>query len=116
MGLTIDERAVCEAIASRGEELVALASTLIAFDTTARNPGDPPREEAALQGFLAERLTAAGAEVDVFEPDAAAFAAIVEPLQQRRPQLFHPLTPDGASGAATRDTEPGGGSHAGQPN
>lgn len=51
-----------------------------------------------------------------FEPDAAAFAAIVEPLQQRRPQLFHPLTPDGASGAATRDTEPGGGSHAGQPN
>jgi acetylornithine deacetylase len=73
MALSDAERAVCEAIAAGREQLVALASRLIAFDTTARNPGDPPRDEAALQSYLAERLSA-GAEVDVFEPDAAALA------------------------------------------
>jgi acetylornithine deacetylase len=72
MALTGSERAVCETIAERRDELVALASALIAFDTTARNVGDPPRQEAALQGFLADRLRATGAEVDVWEPDADA--------------------------------------------
>jgi acetylornithine deacetylase len=70
MALDAREESVCAAIGSARDELVALASSLVAFDTTARNPGDPPREEAPLQEFLAERLSAAGAEVDVFEPDA----------------------------------------------
>jgi acetylornithine deacetylase len=74
MGLSHDEQRVCETIAARREELVALASALIAFDTTARNPGDPPRGEAALQDFLAARLRGLGADVDVFEPDPAALA------------------------------------------
>ncbi|HYZ82625.1 MAG TPA: M20/M25/M40 family metallo-hydrolase [Solirubrobacteraceae bacterium] len=68
------ERHVCEAIAGRRQELVDLAATLIAFDTTAREVGDPPREEAALQQHLADRLAAGGAEIDLFEPDAAALA------------------------------------------
>jgi acetylornithine deacetylase len=72
MARSAGERAVCEAIAERGGEIVALASALIGFDTTARNVGDPPREEAALQAFLADRLRASGAEVDVWEPDAGA--------------------------------------------
>jgi acetylornithine deacetylase len=72
MGLTGEERRVCEAIAARGDELVELAGTLIGFDTTARDPGDPPRQEADLQQYLASRLAAAGAEIDLFEPDAAA--------------------------------------------
>jgi acetylornithine deacetylase len=72
MGLSDVERSVCEAIESRRDELVALASELVAFDTTARDSGDPPREEAALQAFLAQRMHAAGAEIDLFEPDAAA--------------------------------------------
>src|SRR4051794_987324 len=72
MGLSDVERSVCEAIESRTDELVALASTLIGFDTTAREPGDPPRQEAALQRHLADRLAAAGAEIDLFEPDAQA--------------------------------------------
>jgi len=70
MGLAGQERRVCEAIEARRNELVALASTLIAFDTTARMPGDPPREEAQLQEYLAERLRDADARIDLFEPDS----------------------------------------------
>jgi acetylornithine deacetylase len=72
MGLSDAERLVCEEIERRRNELVALASDLIAFDTTARAVGDPPRQEAPLQEYLAARLRAAGAEVDVWEPDAEA--------------------------------------------
>ena len=74
MGLTDKESRVCEAIADGREDLVALAGALIGFDTTARNPGDPPRQESGLQEYLASRLGSAGAEIDLFEPDAAALA------------------------------------------
>jgi acetylornithine deacetylase len=72
--LTDAEWRVCGAIAAAEEELVALLCALIAFDTTTHAVGDPPREEAALQAFLADRLGRAGATVDVWEPDAAALA------------------------------------------
>ncbi len=72
MPLTDAEQRVCDEIASRREELVDLAGSLIAFDTTAREVGDPPRQEAALQQYLAARLTAAGAIADLWEPDAQA--------------------------------------------
>lgn len=72
MALSDDERRVCDELGRRRDELVALASDLIGFDTTARNVGDPPREEAALQEYLAARLRATGAEIDLWEPDAAA--------------------------------------------
>jgi acetylornithine deacetylase len=72
MGLTDAERNVCEAIEAGRGELVALARTLIAFDTTAREVGDPPRDEAALQEYLGEVLREAGAEVDLWEPDGDA--------------------------------------------
>jgi acetylornithine deacetylase len=74
MALSELECRVGDAIEARRDELVELASALIAFDTTARNVGDPPRQEAALQRYLAERLGAAGAEVDVWEPDGDALA------------------------------------------
>jgi acetylornithine deacetylase len=65
---------------------VALASELIAYDTTTRSdPGDPARQEAQLQEHLAERLRAAGAEVDVWEPSPEDVAG-------------HPLTPAGGIG------------------
>jgi acetylornithine deacetylase len=70
--LTDREQAACHQIAAGHDQLVALAADLIGFDTTAREVGDPPRDETALQSYLAERLRAAGAEVDMFEPDAAA--------------------------------------------
>jgi acetylornithine deacetylase len=82
-------------VAERERDLVDLASTLIGFDTTARNPGDPPRQEADLQGHLAERLARSGAEVDLFEPDAAAMAGrpLVPPGLDfsGRPQLIATL-------------------------
>lgn len=68
------ERRVTEAIQARRDELVELAADLIGFDTTAREVGDPPRDEAALQDHLAGRLRAAGADVDIFEPSEAELA------------------------------------------
>jgi len=71
VNLTERERQIVDAVAARRDELVALASTLIGFDTTARNTGDPPRDEASLQAYLGARLAAAGARVEIFEPAAA---------------------------------------------
>lgn len=82
MALTTLEQELIEELAAREGEIVGLASDLIRFDTTSRLVGDPPREEAALQRHLADRLAAAGFEIDLFEPDAA-------PLQGK------PLVPPG---------------------
>jgi acetylornithine deacetylase len=101
--LTGAERAVCAAIERRRAELVELAAQLIHFDTTAREVGDPPREEAALQEYLARRLTEIGAEVDLWEPDADALAGrpLVPPgLDFRgRPQLIARLAGGGGGRA-----------------
>lgn len=82
MALSDAERAVRDAIEARADELVALASGLIACDTTARGVGDPPRQEERLQRLLAERLAGAGARTDLFEPDPGELAGA-------------PLVPDG---------------------
>jgi acetylornithine deacetylase len=67
------EQRVCDEIDVRRDELVQLASDLIGFDTTARKAGDPPRDEAPLQVYLAGRLGAAGATTELIELDAAEF-------------------------------------------
>ena len=91
MALSETEQQVVAEIARREDELVALASALIGFDTTARAPEDPPREEQAFQDHLAGRLRAAGADVELFEADSADFAG--KPLYppgmgfEGRPQL-----------------------------
>jgi acetylornithine deacetylase len=94
------ERSVCNAIDEGRDELVELASALIGFDTTAREVGDPPRQEAALQEYLAEGLLAYGAEIDLFEPDAAQLAGaplVPEGLDfAGRPQLIATLRGSGA--------------------
>ena len=91
--------ASADAIADGRDELVELASALISFDTTAREVGDPPRQEAALQDYLAEGLLAYGAEIDLFEPDAAAMAGaplVPEGLDfAGRPQLIATLRGSG---------------------
>jgi acetylornithine deacetylase len=71
MALTDAERLVLDAVAARRDDIVALATELIAFDTTA---GDESREEAALQRHLRERLDGAGAETDLWEPDDSVVA------------------------------------------
>ena len=95
MPLSELERSVCDAIADGQGELVELASALIAFDTTAREVGDPAREEAPLQEHLAARLRAAGAEIDLFEPEVGELAGaplVAEGLDfAGRPQLIATL-------------------------
>lgn len=90
--LTEIEQRICEEISHRRDELVALASDLIGFDTTTRTHNDEPaREEAALQTYLAARLRAAGAETEVWEPapEDVAGSPIVPPGLgfQGRPQM-----------------------------
>jgi acetylornithine deacetylase len=68
------EQRIVGAIAAGRDELVELVTDLVAFDTTAREPSDPPRQESNMQEYLADRLRAAGAAVDVWEPEAADIA------------------------------------------
>jgi acetylornithine deacetylase len=63
------ERRVAEAARARRDDLVALTAALVACDTTARDAGAPPRDEARLQALLAARLAALGAEIDLWEPE-----------------------------------------------
>ncbi len=62
------EEEVVELVRAGRDELVDLVGELVALDTTARMPGDPPRDEERLQRLLAARLRAIGAEVDLWEP------------------------------------------------
>ena len=74
MAVGAQEQRICEEVERRRDDLVELASQLIRFDTTAWSPGDPARDEARLQGLIAERLAAAGAEVELWEPSPGAVA------------------------------------------
>ncbi len=85
----LEERVVA-AVREGQEELVGLVSELVAFDTTARNPGDPARQEAELQACLKRRLDALGAETDVWEPPPTGVGNRVVPDGldfEGRPQL-----------------------------
>jgi len=62
------EERVVGVVREARDELVALVSELVACDTTARDPGEPPREEERLQRILERRLRASGAETELWEP------------------------------------------------
>jgi acetylornithine deacetylase len=79
------ERRVIDEIEHRQSELVDLLATLVGFDTRAPDADLGPREEAALQACLAQRLRAAGMRVEVWEPDVAALPATRYPI----PEGFH---------------------------
>ncbi|MDQ3716218.1 MAG: ArgE/DapE family deacylase [Actinomycetota bacterium] len=64
------EDCVLEAIAAGRDELVDLVTTLIGFDTTTRDGVGPARQERDLQEYVGKRLSAVGAEVDIWEPAA----------------------------------------------
>ncbi|MDE3132676.1 MAG: M20/M25/M40 family metallo-hydrolase [Acidobacteriota bacterium] len=103
MSLSPEEQRVCQRVADRADDLVALASALIGFDTTARSPGEPPRQEEQLQAYLAERLgRGAGAAIELFEPDAAVMAGrpLVPPGLDftGRPQLIATFRGRGGGG------------------
>ncbi|MEU6660423.1 ArgE/DapE family deacylase [Streptomyces sp. NPDC046821] len=66
---SVDTEAVLAAIESRTDDLIALTSDLVGFDTTVRGDAcEKARDEADLQEYLAARLRAAGATADVFTP------------------------------------------------
>jgi acetylornithine deacetylase len=69
--LTTLERSVTEEIERRREDLVGLLCDLVAFDTQAPDPDYAPRDEAALQDYVARRLRSAGLAVRVWEPEPA---------------------------------------------
>ena len=70
MGLRSDlEETVVGVVRESRDELVALVGELIACDTTARDPGEPPREEATLQRILESGCARSGAETDLWEPE-----------------------------------------------
>jgi acetylornithine deacetylase len=86
------ERRVAEEVERRRPALVDLLATLVGFDTRAPDPDLAPRDEAALQEYLATRLRAAGLEVELWEPDAAALPPHGYPIPgghhfRGRPQL-----------------------------
>jgi acetylornithine deacetylase len=86
------ERAAVAEVERRADDIVSLAIDLIGFDTTTRETIDAPaREEAGCQDYIAGRMRAAGAEVDVWEPppEDVAGSRLVTPgwRFEGRPQL-----------------------------
>ena len=100
------ERRVVETVRGMRGELVSLTRALVALDTTARDAGAPPRDEAELQRLLAARLDVLGAEIDLWEPQpTGAGGQFVPPGLDfvGRPQLVARL----AGGAGRRDAGAG---------
>lgn len=102
--MPLEERVVA-AVRESGDELVAFVTDLVAFDTTARNVGDPPRDEAALQDYLRGRLEALGAAVDLWEPEPTGRGNLYVPDDLEfggRPQLAARLPGAGGPASAER--------------
>jgi acetylornithine deacetylase len=79
MKRSVREEKVVAAVRARRDELADLVGELVAYDTTARDAGVPARDEAALQAALARRMTALGAEVDLWEPEPTGAGGRYEP-------------------------------------
>jgi acetylornithine deacetylase len=98
------ERRVTDEVARRREELAGLLCELVAFDTRTPDAGYVPRDEAALQGYVAERMRAAGLAVRVWEPEPAELPPSRYPIPaglvfRGRPQLV--ATAKGTGGGRT---------------
>jgi acetylornithine deacetylase len=102
--LTPLERRVTEEVERRRGELCDLLRELVAFDTRAPDPDLAPRDEAALQEYVAARMRAAGLAVRVWEPEPAdlprsRYAIPPGHHFRGRPQLV--ATAQGAGGGRT---------------
>ena len=99
-----DRAAGGDEVARRRDDLADLVCELVAFDTRAPDPDYAPRDEAALQDYVAARLRAAGLAVRVWEPEPAALPPSRYPIPEGhrfrgRPQLL--ATASGAGGGRT---------------
>jgi acetylornithine deacetylase len=93
------EEHVLEIVREARDEIVGLTGELIRCDTTARDVGDPARDEERLQRLLAAHLASLGADVDVWEPHDTGTGNrfIPDHLEFRgRPQLLARLSGAGA--------------------
>ena len=82
------EQRVVDEVERRRDDLVELTSTLIGFDTRS---DELPGEEAALQAHLAGRLSEAGLEVELWEPEPYVVTGVAVPPGfsfEGRPQLL----------------------------
>ena len=91
--LTALEERVVEEVAGREEELTGLLVDLVAFDTRAPDADYAPRDEAALQAYVAGRMRSAGLAVRVWEPEAGELPPTRYPIPEGhhfrgRPQLL----------------------------
>ena len=98
------ERRVADEVERRRGDLCDLLCDLVAFDTRAPDPDYAPRDEAALQEYVAGRMRAAGLAVRVWEPEAADLPPSRYPIPaghhfRGRPQLV--ATAQGAGGGRT---------------
>ena len=98
----LEERVVA-AVRDGADELLAIASELIAFDTTARLPGEPARDEGRLQEYLRDRLWSIGGEADLWEPDADREGP---PDPAARPRLSRPAAACRPPGRDGRRSQP----------
>ena len=95
------ETELLERVGARRAELCELARELIAFDTRVPGADREPREEAKLQALVAERMSAAGLDVRIWEPDPSELPPNRYPIPEDhdfhgRPQLV--ATARGAGG------------------
>jgi acetylornithine deacetylase len=98
------ERRVTDEVERRRDELCDLLCELVAFDTRAPDAGLAPRDEAALQEYVAGRMRAAGLAVRLWEPEPADLPPSRYPIPRGhhfrgRPQLV--ATATGAGGGRT---------------
>ncbi|MEZ5125463.1 MAG: ArgE/DapE family deacylase [Thermoleophilia bacterium] len=63
-----EERVVAAALGAR-DDVLGLLAEMVACDTTARDPGDPARDEEKLQRLLSSRLRSIGASSVLWEPE-----------------------------------------------
>jgi acetylornithine deacetylase len=102
--LTPLERRVTDEVARRADDLTGLLSELVAFDTRTPEREYAPRDEAALQEYVAVRLRASGLAVRIWEPEAAELPRSRYPIPEGhhfrgRPQLI--ATATGTGGGRT---------------
>jgi acetylornithine deacetylase len=98
------ERRVADEVARRRDDLTSMLCDLVAFDTRAPDPDYAPRDEAALQEYVAARMRASGLAVRVWEPEAGELPRSRYPIPAGhhfggRPQLV--ATATGTGGGRT---------------
>jgi acetylornithine deacetylase len=71
---TKEDQGLAAAVAAAQEKVVPLLQQLLAFETEQGDHDEPPKDDLALQEFVAGFFRDLGAEVELFEPPVSLFA------------------------------------------